>query len=234
MASDNRRPPACQGPRGIDCPDGLRGFIILNGIVRPESIHHWHPKSEEKARLRAEALSRRKEICLKSGASAAQAVAAKGVPLIQSFGPDAIGGYHALRAELDPLLLLTALQDGGFRIALPCMSKGPAPALTFREWTPGSALHRRKFGVREPAETQPAMDPPVLLVPLVAFDRKGARLGYGAGYYDACLRGMRARQRVLAIGLAFDEQELPEIPCEPQDEPLDMILTPSRVIACGG
>jgi 5-formyltetrahydrofolate cyclo-ligase len=78
------------------------------------------------------------------------------------------------------------------------------------------------------------MDPPVLLVPVVAFDRKGARLGYGAGYYDACLRGMKGRQRVLAIGLAFDEQELPEIPCEPQDEPLDMILTPSRVIACGG
>ena len=62
--------------------------------------------------------------------------------------------------------------------------------------------------MREPAETQPAMDPPVLLAPLVAFDRKGARLGYCAGYYDACLRGMRARQRVLAIGLAFDEQEL--------------------------
>ena len=78
------------------------------------------------------------------------------------------------------------------------------------------------------------MQPALVLVPLVAFDRKGNRLGYGAGYYDACLRDMRARQRVTAIGVAFDEQEFTDIPREPQDEPLDMILTPSRVIACGG
>ncbi len=184
-----------------------------------------------KSRLRAEAISLRKEIWLKSGARAAQAVAGKGVALTQSLGlAGAIGGYHALPAELDPLPLLTALHTRGFGIALPCMRKGIA--LTFKEWTPGSILERRKFGVQEPAETQPTMHPSILFVPLVAFDRKGNRLGYGAGYYDACLRDMRARQSILAIGVAFDEQEFPEIPRETQDEPLDMILTPSRVIAC--
>jgi 5-formyltetrahydrofolate cyclo-ligase len=201
------------------------------GIVQAKSIHYWHLKSEEKARLRAEAISLRKQIWLKSGAPAAQAIARKGVPLIQSFGlAGAIGGYHALRAELDPLPLLTALHARGFRTALPCVSEGDA--LTFREWTPGSDLKRGKFGVAEPAATQPAMHPSIVFVPLVAFDRKGNRLGYGAGYYDACLRDMRARQPVLAVGVAFDEQEFPDIPREPQDEPLDTILTPARVINC--
>jgi len=70
-------------------------------------------------------------------------------------------------------------------------------------------------------------------VPLLGFDISGNRLGYGAGYYDAGLRHLRRERSVTAIGLAFDEQEFPAIPHEPQDERLDMILTPSRVIRCG-
>jgi 5-formyltetrahydrofolate cyclo-ligase len=199
--------------------------------VQATSIHHRHLKSEEKARLRVEAISLRKEIWLKSGAPAARAIAEKGVPLIQSCGlAGTIGGYHALRTELDLLPLFTALHNHGFRTALPRVSG--STALTFREWTPSSDLKRGKFGVAEPAETQPALHPSIVFVPLVAFDRKGNRLGYGAGYYDACLRDMRARERILAIGVAFDEQEFADIPREPQDEPLDMILTPARVIAC--
>ena len=153
--------------------------------------------------------------------------------LVQSLGYDGvIGGYYAIRTELDPLPLLEALHAGGFAIALPCMREGPA--LTFRRWSPGSALQRRPFGVLEPAEIEPLADPAVLFVPLAAFDVKGNRIGYGAGYYDAALREMRSRGRVLAIGVAFDEQEAPDVPCEPQDEPLDMILTPSRVLTCEG
>ena len=201
--------------------------------MQPKFTPHRHLRSEQKARLRAEATSRRTDVWRKSGVSAAQTIAEKGVSLIQSCGPaDAVGGYHALRAELDPLPLLTALHAHGFSIALP--RTGQNLALSFREWTPGSALKPGKFGLHEPLETQPATHPPILFVPLVAFDRNGNRLGYGAGYYDAYLRDVRARQRVLAIGVAFDEQEFSEIPREPQDEPLDMILTPSRVIACGG
>ena len=198
--------------------------------MRAKSIHHRHPTSEQKARLRAEAISLRKEVWAKSGASAAQALAGKGVPLAQSLGPAAVAGYHAIRSELDPLLLLTALHGQGFRIALPRTGEGTT--LSFREWDPGCTLERGTFGLQEPAETQPAMHPAVIFVPLLAFDRKGNRLGYGAGYYDTALRDMRARQRLVAIGVAFDEQEFAAIPREPQDEPLDMILTPSRVITC--
>lgn len=95
------------------------------------------------------------------------------------------------------------------------------------------ALERRRSGLSEPAVCHPEIIPAVLLVPLLAFDSKGSRLGYGAGYYDAALRDLRLRGPVIAIGLGFDEQQFPEIPQEPQDAPLDMILTPSRTIACG-
>ncbi len=199
--------------------------------MRAKSIHHRQLISEQKARLRAEALSLRKEIWQKDGAAAAQAIAEKGVPLVLSFGADSIGGYSALRCELDPLPLLTALDAHGFRIALPRTGEGAT--LSFRKWEPGALLERGKFGVQEPAKSEPVMQPALVLVPLAAFDRKGNRLGYGAGYYDACLRDMRARGRLVAIGVAFDEQEFPDIPREPQDEPLDMVLTPSRVIRCG-
>jgi 5-formyltetrahydrofolate cyclo-ligase len=85
----------------------------------------------------------------------------------------------------------------------------------------------------EPAGDLPEVVPAILLVPLLAFDNKGNRLGYGAGYYDTALRDLRLRGHVIAIGLGFDEQQVSEIPREPQDEPLDLILTPSRAIACG-
>ena len=185
-----------------------------------------------KASLRAEAAGLRRKIWLTSGEIARRDLAARGVRLIASKQcAAAIGGYAAIRDELDPLPLLLALHERGLRICLP--STHPGPALIFREWTPGSPLQRGKYGIQEPGESQPELIPELLLVPLLAFDRKGNRLGYGAGYYDAVLRNLRARGPVFAIGAGFDEQEFAEIPREPQDEPLDAILTPSRVIVCG-
>ncbi len=140
-------------------------------------------------------------------------------------------GYFPVHDELDPLPLLEALQAQGLRIALPVVR--PGPDLIFRQWSPGAALQRGKFGLRQPGAGRIELMPDIVLVPLLAFDRKGGRLGYGAGYYDAALRRMRQHAQVAAIGIAFDEQEFPEVPQEPQDEPLDTILTPSRVIACG-
>ncbi len=169
---------------------------------------------------------------MKSGASAAEAVAEKGAALIGAMDfPPAAGGYSALRYELDPLPLLMKLHGAGFRIALPRTEDDAT--LSFRECRPGVALQRGKFGLSEPHAALPALDPAIILAPLVAFDRKGNRLGYGAGYYDRALRRLRRLHPIVAIGLAFDEQEFPDIPAEPQDEPLDMILTPARVIACG-
>jgi 5-formyltetrahydrofolate cyclo-ligase len=144
----------------------------------------------------------------------------------------AVSGYFPIRDELDPLPLLIALHKKGLRIALPVTK--PGPKLIFRVWKPGSSIERAQFGLQEPGEDCPEVQPDLLLVPLLAFDRQGNRLGYGAGYYDSTLRSLRLARRIVAAGIGFDEQEFPQIPREPQDEPLDMILTPSRVIACKG
>lgn len=174
----------------------------------------------------------RKETWLKASEAAAKAIAERGATLIGAADlPGDAGGYHPIAYELDPLPLLRTLHANGFRIALPRTGEA---MLSFREWSPDSALERGKFGVLQPLESQPELHPAIVLVPLLAFDRNGNRLGYGAGYYDASLRDLRKRQQIMAIGIAFDEQEFPEIPKEPQDEPLDMILTPSRVIECSG
>jgi 5-formyltetrahydrofolate cyclo-ligase len=140
-------------------------------------------------------------------------------------------GYFPVHDELDPIPLLEALHAQGLRTALPVVQ--PGPDLVFREWSQGTPLKRGKFGLQQPGAEQPELMPDIVLIPLLAFDRKGGRLGYGAGYYDAALRRMRQRGPATAIGVAFDEQEFPEVPQEPQDEPLDMVLTPTRVIACG-
>jgi 5-formyltetrahydrofolate cyclo-ligase len=169
---------------------------------------------------------------VKSGASAAKAVAEKGAALIASMKvPPVVGGYSAIRSELDPMPLLMTLHGEGHRIALP--RSNDDGTLSFLEWRPGDALQPGKLGVREPNTESTALEPAVILAPLLAFDRRGNRLGYGAGYYDRALRRLRSVHPTIAIGLAFDEQEFEEIPAEPQDEPLDMILTPARVVACG-
>jgi 5-formyltetrahydrofolate cyclo-ligase len=189
------------------------------------------PPLKLKASLRVEASAIRRNVWLASGDSAREAVAIAGMEAIGSLGgAEIVAGYSPIRDELDVLPLVAALHGAGCRTVLP--STAPGRTLTFRVWEPGVQLKCSKFGVMEPLEEYLELIPDLLLVPLLAFDRKGNRLGYGAGYYDLALRNLRRRGPVTAIGIAFDEQELPEIPREPQDEPLDMILTPSRVIAC--
>jgi 5-formyltetrahydrofolate cyclo-ligase len=162
--------------------------------------------------------------------SASDALAERGLRLIAGLNAaDGIGGYYPIKDELNPLLLLETLHQNGFRIGLPKIREG---LISFKEWAPGSTLCCGIFGTLEPSDTQPVVFPTAILVPLLAFDLRGNRLGYGAGYYDTALRVIRRERRVVAIGVGFDEQEMPEIPREPQDEPLDMILTPSRTIVC--
>jgi 5-formyltetrahydrofolate cyclo-ligase len=146
--------------------------------------------------------------------------------------PDAVlSGYYPIRSEIDPLPLLRDLHDRTMKIALPVIR--PGPSLLFRHWAPGDVLFPRKYGLLEPGEANAQIDPNILLVPLLAFDRQGHRLGYGGGYYDAGLRALRKKGPILAVGVAYDEQEMNGIPREPQDEFLDFVLTPSGLIRCG-
>ncbi|TWA68272.1 5-formyltetrahydrofolate cyclo-ligase [Azospirillum brasilense] len=143
-------------------------------------------------------------------------------PGVITEGP--VAGYWPLGSELDVRPLLLHLKTEERSIALPV--SGPrGQALTFRDWDPALPLAAGRYGIREPGADRPEVVPAVLLVPMLAFDRSGHRLGYGAGYYDRTLDALRAIRPVLAVGMAFAAQEMDAVPCGAHDERLDWILT---------
>jgi len=133
-----------------------------------------------------------------------------------------VAGYFPLRDEADPRALMAALSERGHPLALPCVTAGQP--LTFRAWKMGDPMHAnpRAFNIAEPLATAPAVAPGAVLVPMLAFDSDGHRLGYGGGYYDRTLAGL---PNARAIGIAYAGQEVPSLPREPHDHPLDMIVT---------
>ena len=139
-----------------------------------------------------------------------------------------IAGYWPMGEELDPRPLMLALASRGHAMALPVTPPRGQP-LAFRAWAPGAALRPGPMGTSEPAEGA-ALRPDILLVPLLAFDRAGRRLGYGGGYYDRTLAALPGAK---AIGIAYAGQEMPEVPAGPQDFRLPLIATEDSVIICG-
>jgi 5-formyltetrahydrofolate cyclo-ligase len=138
----------------------------------------------------------------------------------------ALSGYLPMRTEIDPLPAMAAHQGP---VGVPVTPKRGLP-LSFREWSPSCAMADGGFGTLIPA-TGNWIVPEVLIVPLVAFDRRGGRLGYGGGFYDRTLAMLRAAGPTLAIGYAWAAQEDDSLPLEPTDQPLDLIVTESEVIA---
>jgi len=104
--------------------------------------------------------------------------------------------------------------------------------LVFRAWQPGDEMATVAWGIREPLASRAELQPDVLLVPLLAFDRRGFRLGYGGGFYDRSLEALRRLKPVVAVGIAFDEQHMDAVPHLDYDQPLDWVLTPSGPIQC--
>ncbi len=127
--------------------------------------------------------------------------------------------------EADPRALARALAARGCRLALPVVVRPKAP-LYFRAWREGDGLTVHAFGMHEPAATAPQLVPDLLLVPLLAFDARGHRLGYGGGFYDRTLASLAAK---LAVGVAFAGQETDALPDQPHDHPLDMVVTETGV-----
>jgi 5-formyltetrahydrofolate cyclo-ligase len=144
-----------------------------------------------------------------------------------------VAGYWPLGSELDIRPLLLHLHEAGRTAALPVSGPKGTP-LIFRAWGPETALREGRFGIREPEEGAPVVVPALLFVPLLAFDWRGHRLGYGAGYYDRTLAGLRAGGGpVLAVGIGFADQEVDAVPHGPYDQPLDWIVTERFSIRVG-
>ena len=135
-----------------------------------------------------------------------------------------VGGYHALPEEADPSLLLARLVELGCRVAFPRVVAKDQP-LDFHHVPDGDVLAPGSFGIHEPLEDWPRARPDLLLVPLLAFDARGHRLGYGGGFYDRTL----ALLKVPAIGIAYAGQEVASLPRGPHDMALAMVVTEQGV-----
>ena len=141
-------------------------------------------------------------------------------------GGQVVSAYWPFRTEIDPRPLMRRLIHLGAQIALPVTpAKGADQPVRFHLWSAQDILHPSAFGVHEPLPSAEVVEPDLLLVPLLAFDRQGGRLGYGAGHYDRTLERLRAIKPIRAIGLAFAAQEVGRVPTHDHDQPLDAILT---------
>jgi len=207
-----------------------RALAKLNG-VRPDMSQISLP--EQKARLRNVMYLRRAKAATDAADSGAQ-LAARVMehlnPLLEGASDGlTVSAFLPIRTEIDTLPVVTALADAGATVVLPTI-EGDSPDLVFRAWAPGDALATGSFGVKEPMSDQPALDPSVLVIPLLAFDCEGYRLGYGGGYYDRAIARLRRDAPVATVGVAYDAQEVVHVPREGHDERLDAIVTPTRTL----
>jgi 5-formyltetrahydrofolate cyclo-ligase len=184
-----------------------------------------------KKELRAASLERRKSAFELHGSEASRRIAAHGLDFLGAAPGAIVSGFAAIRDEINPAPLMTWLQAEGFRLALPVM-QGKDKPLLMRAWTPGDAMSPAAWGIAEPLQDKPALEPDVVLVPLLAFDVRGYRLGYGGGFFDRTLEKLRKLKPVVAVGLAYDEQRVDAVPVESYDQRLDWVLTPSGPLHC--
>ena len=185
--------------------------------------------ADPKAALRREALARRGTVAPGARAAFSRRLADEGLRLARLWRPDAVSAFHALRDEPDTLELLSALSEQGFATALPVVVGRGSP-LVFRLWRPGDPTRSGAMSIAEPLEDAPAVDPDLLFVPLACFDRRGHRIGYGAGYYDRTLARLRAIKPVHAVGVAYGVCEVAAVPYEAHDQSLDAIVTDQETI----
>ena len=181
-----------------------------------------------KAELRRQALARRDALPADARAAAAQVIAARPFPVAVPAGA-IVAGFVPIKSEINPLALMRKLAEAGATLALPVVT-GRGKPLIMRAWRFGERLNAGGWGIREPASDAAELRPDVLLVPLLAFDRRGYRIGYGAGYYDMTITALRAEKPIVAAGIAFAAQEVAEVPVTPRDARLDLVLTEREVI----
>ncbi len=179
--------------------------------------------TERKTAARKAAFSRRKAAFDRNIPGAAGRLS----EVIAGYRGVALSGYLPIRTEIDPLPAMAEAAAYGL-VGVPVI-QGKDMALRFSRWQPDCALREGPFGACVP-QVDDFFEPEILIVPLVAFDSRGGRLGYGGGFYDRTLEMLRRSRPTLAIGFAFDAQQADDLPLETTDQPLDMMVTESRIL----
>lgn len=177
----------------------------------------------EKATARKEAFARRKV----AHANRRPGVAGHLSEVLAGYRGVPLAGYMPIRTEITPLAAMAEAAAYG-PVGVPVI-QGEAMPLRFSRWEPDGPLRDGPFGAQVPL-VDDFFDPEILIVPLVAFDTQGNRLGYGGGFYDRTLEALRAKRPTLAIGFAYAAQQGADLPLEPTDQPLDMIVTEAEVL----
>jgi 5-formyltetrahydrofolate cyclo-ligase len=189
-------------------------------------LAHQFTLADLKKHERTKAAARREEAHRRHAEAAALALAHHELPPLE---PGVVSGFHPYRSEINVVPLMARLASEGWTTALPVVI-GKGRPLLFRRWFPGDRLVDGVMDLRVPPEDAPELAPDLLLVPLLAFDRDGYRLGYGGGFYDRTLALLREKKPVMAIGVAYADQEVGHVPRGPEDARLDAVLTERGLI----
>lgn len=182
--------------------------------------------AEQKAILRGHMLEIRSESAARDPDAASKLAARFPIKLFERYGP-VVAGTLAIGDELDAAPLLSRLAGKGARIVLPRVE--PNGEMTFRDASPAT-LEKGPMGLTQPSATAEIVRPNLVLAPLLAFDARGRRLGYGKGYYDRAVTQLRATGRVFYLGLAYAQQQVDAVPVDRHDLLLDWVETPLNSI----
>ena len=188
--------------------------------------------AEIKRLARSKATLIRNDVHESAKPGAGAVLAKRGLPVARNSPDSVISAFHSFGSEISTFELFDRLVADGWTTALPVVVAKNTP-LVFRQWAPGDALVLGRWDIKVPPEEAPEVLPDVVLVPLLAFDRKGFRLGYGGGFYDRTLEKIRGLKPVTAIGIAYAGQEVDEVPRDAYDQRLDWIMTEKETFKCG-
>ena len=187
--------------------------------------------AEVKRKARTAASKRRAEAHEILKDTAGLALAERGLPAGLDLAAGIVSGFIPYKSEITTVPMLNRLHRDGWQTCLPIVI-APEEPLIFRAWAPGDALVPGAWDIPVPVDSAPEVLPDVLLVPMLAFDRKGFRLGYGGGFYDRTLEKLRELKKVVAIGVAYHAQMVDEVPVGIHDAPLDYVMTEQESFAC--
>jgi len=178
---------------------------------------------DEKAQMRKAAFARRKAAHARDMGNAAAVLSS----FLAGYRGVGLAGYMPIRTEINPLPAMEEAAAHG-RVGVPVIL-GEGQPLKFSEWSPEGEMKDGPFGAKIPFDDR-FFEPEIVIVPLVAFDAKGGRLGYGGGFYDRTLELLRRRRPTLAVGFAYSDQIAKDLPLETTDQPLDLVITEREII----